>query len=203
MELLKSLGCCGTIVVAAGVASCAPSSHEPLNAKNPCLSTQAEVRGPDSSSLASPKLDDMARHWVQDAQLRSLMQELSAKTQRNWPNNLPLDPEDQQAGRSRNAMGAAKLADGLAAAAERIPASVSTASMSEADRAGFQAEADTLRGQALRLGQAARANRVEQMQESLDAISATCISCHSRYRDISGQLNIQQSAGNQTSNSVR
>jgi hypothetical protein len=92
-------------------------------------------------------------------------------------------------------MGAAKLADGLAAAAERIPSSVTTASMSEADRAGFQAEADTLRDQALRLGQAARTNQVEHMQESLDAISATCISCHSRYRDFSGQLITQPSAG--------
>jgi phage-related protein len=123
------------------------------------------------------------------------MKDLSAKTQRNWPKDLPQDPEDQQSRRSRDTMGAAKLADGLAAGAERIPASVTTATMSEADRAGFQAEADTLRDQALRLGQAARTNQVEQMQESLDAISATCISCHSRYRDFSGQLITRQSAG--------
>jgi hypothetical protein len=161
------------------------------------------VRGPDSIARTSAKPDDVARHWVQDAQLRTLMHDLSDKTQQNWPKDLPLDPEDQQTSRSRNTMGAAKLSDGLAAAAERIPASVSAASISEADRAGFQAEADTLREQALRLGRAARANQVEQMQESLDAINATCISCHSRYRDLSGELNTQQSAGDQPGNSVR
>ena len=31
-------------------------------------------------------------------------------------------------------------------------------------------------------------------RESLDAISATCVSCHTRYRDFSGQLNIQQAS---------
>jgi hypothetical protein len=145
----------------------------------------------------------MARHWVQGAQLRTLMKDVSSKAQRNWPNNLPQDPEDQRAFNSRDAMGAARLADGLAAAAVRIPEAVTNANMSEADRAGFQAEADTLRDQALRLGQAARANRGEEMQASLDAINATCVSCHSRYREFSGQLNIQPSAGDQSRDSVR
>jgi hypothetical protein len=192
VKLLQSSRCCVTVIVAAGAASCAPSSHEQVNADNPYPSAQAEVQGPDTTLRAGPVPDDMARHWVQDAQLRGLMKDLSAKTQQNWPKDLPQDPEDQQSRRSRDTMGAAKLADGLAAGAERIPASVTTATMSEADRAGFQAEADTLRDQALRLGQAARTNQVEHMQESLDGISATCISCHSRYRDFSGQLITQQ-----------
>jgi hypothetical protein len=34
--------------------------------------------------------------------------------------------------------------------------------------------------------------KVEQMQQSLDALNATCISCHSRHRDFSGQLNMKQ-----------
>jgi cytochrome c556 len=86
---------------------------------------------------------------------------------------------------------AAKLADGLADAAARIPSSVREAEMSEADRAGFQAEANTLRYQAMELGQDAREKKVEQMQRSLDAISVTCVSCHSRYRDFSGELNLE------------
>src|SRR6202011_4574176 len=108
---------------------------------------------------------------VQTDQLRTLMKELSARTDRNWPKNLPPDPEDRQNGDIPKAMASAtKLADGLAAAALRIPASVTNAKMSEADRAGFEAEANTLHDQALRLGLAARAKKVEQMQRCLDAI---------------------------------
>jgi cytochrome c556 len=137
----------------------------------------------------------MRKHWVQNEQLRGLMKELSAKSQRNWPKDVPQDPEDPQSGDPRNTMdSAAKLADGLAATAARIPESVTNANMSEADLAGFQAEANTLRDQAMRLGQAARAKKVEQMQRSLDAISSTCISCHSRYRDFAGQVNMNRAA---------
>jgi hypothetical protein len=135
----------------------------------------------------------MGKHWVQDDQLRNLMKDISAKAQRNWPTDVPRDPEDQQSGDLSHAVqSAATLSDGLAAAAVRIPASVSGMKMSEADTVGFQAEANLLRDQALRLGQAARAQKVEQMQQSLDAISSTCISCHSRYRDFAGQLNMQR-----------
>ena len=89
---------------------------------------------------------------------------------------------------------AIKLSDELAIAALRIPASITDAKINEADRAGFEAEANILHTQALRLGTAALAKKVEQMQQSLDAINSTCISCHSRYRDFSGLLQIHQAS---------
>ena len=61
--------------------------------------------------------------------------------------------------------------------------------MSVADRGGFNAEAQTLHDQATALRNAARANQVEPLQGMLDGINSTCIACHSRYRDISGDLN--------------
>ena len=66
--------------------------------------------------------------------------------------------------------------------------------MNDADRAGFEAEALTLRAQALRLRDAASGHKVEQMQRVLDGINSTCISCHSRYRDFSGQLDLNDAA---------
>ena len=135
----------------------------------------------------------MGDHWVQSDGLRTLMKEISLNTQQHWPQGVPRDPEDQELGELPRATArAVTLADGLAAAAVRIPASVAAKDMNEADVAGFRAEANVLRDQSLRLGQAARAGKVEQMQRSLDAISSTCISCHSRYRDFSGQMNMQR-----------
>jgi cytochrome c556 len=56
------------------------------------------------------------------------------------------------------------------------------------DRGGFLAEAKVLHDQAQRLAVAARLHRIEQMQLHMTSINSTCISCHSRYRDFSGQL---------------
>jgi hypothetical protein len=87
---------------------------------------------------------------------------------------------------------AARLADGLGVSAERIPVAVEDVQMSVADRAGFQAEAATLRSQARALAAAARSNDPDGMRAQLNAISSTCISCHSRYRDFAGELNTQR-----------
>jgi cytochrome c556 len=134
----------------------------------------------------------MGHHWVQNQELQTLMKSVKLRTQTNWPRQVPQDPEDAQSAQPDAAMAnAAILADSLANAAMQIPASVTNSKMSDADSAGFQAEANTLHRQALRLGEAARARNVEHMQMSLDAISDTCISCHSRYRDFSGQLRSQ------------
>jgi hypothetical protein len=149
----KCLVYIGSVAVTMTVASCGPSSHELRDAKAPPASSlQAPANSPEIAPLADSRVGDATRHWVQDAQLRALMKSLVAKTQRNLPNGLSQDPEDSQASEPRNAMGAARLADGLAASAVRIPASVAAMKMSEADRAGFQAEADTLHDLALRLG---------------------------------------------------
>lgn len=179
------------IFVATGLTSCTRSSQESGNLA--AQHSSAPPPTPVATAGGNQNSEDMGRHWVQSDQLRTLMKELSARTDRNWPKDVPPDPEDRQTGDLHHAMGSAtKLADGLAAAALRIPASVTNAKMSEADRAGFEAEAITLHDQAVRLGLAARANKVEQMQRCLDAISSTCTSCHTRYRDLSGQLNVRQ-----------
>jgi hypothetical protein len=156
---------------------------------------RAAAAGTRATTRGSGGAEAVGAHWVQSDRLRPLMTEIASKAQSDWPTGIPLDPEDKSTGDLPGAIeSAAALADELAGAAIRIPQSVTAARMSEADRAGFQAQADTLHQQALRFGRAAREKKVEQMQRSLDGINATCVSCHSRYRDFSGQLDVRRVA---------
>jgi hypothetical protein len=132
------------------------------------------------------------KHWVQSQQLKGIMDQLS-RQHASLPAGVPQDPESAAGRESRRAVAeAAELADLLARTADGIPAAVDTSKMSEADRRGFISEAQTLRDQADELRDAARANRVEQMQTVLDRINSTCLSCHSRYRDFAGELNFRK-----------
>ena len=133
-------------------------------------------------------------HWVQDERLRGVMAELARQTA-HWPAGLPADPEapldDDVADSFRQA---GRLADGLAAAARNIPRAVADREMSPEVRRGFNAEAERLRQQSLQLKEAARGRKVEQMQRLLDGISSSCISCHSQYRDFTGELDVRRAA---------
>ena len=137
-------------------------------------------------------------HWVQNERLRDVMKQVSQHAQR-WPTGVPADPESSQSAEAQAEADeafrdAAALADGLAEAAQRIPRSVADHPMSAEDRRGFNAEAERLRTQALELRRAARGRQVEQMQRRLDAISSTCVSCHSQYRDFTGELDSRKAS---------
>ena len=185
------------LIAATGLTSCnstPPTVHTGGPTDSPAVQS-ASTDLPTTGPVATTRPDDLRRHWVQNDQLRNLMKDLSARAEHDWPRDIPQDPEDPQTASLRTSLASAiKLSDELAIAALRIPAGITDAKLSEADRAGFEAEANTLHTQALQLGTAARAKKVEQMQKSLEAINATCISCHSRYRDISGLLQIHQAS---------
>jgi hypothetical protein len=126
-------------------------------------------------------------HWVQDKRLREVMAELSKKNP-NWPAGIPQEPESQQLPKNEDFDEVAQLANSLMLSAERIPDVASKIKMNEADREGFLAQARVLREQAKRLRDSARHHKIEQMQENMAWLNSTCLSCHSRYRDFSGQL---------------
>jgi len=112
-----------------------------------------------------------------------------------WPQGLPQDPEGKVGTSTAGAFDeVASLAGSLAQASERIPDLAPKLKMGEADRRGFIAEAQTLHDQARQLQDAASAHKTEQMQRLMDGINSTCISCHSRYRDLSGQLSSPRAA---------
>ena len=161
-------------------------------------------RDADGNALSGPTVESpqgtrrLGEHWVQDEKLRAVMAQVSQHASR-WPAGVPQDPE---AGESKEARreadeafrDAEALADGLADAAVRIPRSVADHPMSADDRRGFAAEARRLHDQAVQLRQAARGRKVEQMQRSLDQISSTCVSCHSQYRDFTGELGARKAS---------
>jgi hypothetical protein len=129
------------------------------------------------------------KHWVQDERLRGVMAELSRQAA-HWPAGVPDDPESHKPDPETLAVfrDAEALADGLARAAKDIPRAVADREMSADTRRGFSAESERLRTQALALRDAARGRKVERMQRALDGVSSSCISCHSQYRDFTGEL---------------
>jgi hypothetical protein len=132
----------------------------------------------------------IGEHWIQDERLRDVMADVSRRMRENYPSGLPDDPEQSAPPEiGRALVDAAKLADGLVKASERMPLAIKgNVAISDEDRAGFLREARTLRKHALQLSEAAGEWQIEGMQRSLQGINATCIACHSRYKDISGEL---------------
>jgi hypothetical protein len=159
--------------------------------------TACSCRADDSGERAGARKDNAhttqptAKHWIQDERLRAVMADVSQRMRDNYPSGLPDDPErPTPPDLSRAFADAAKLADGLAKGAERIPMAIEgNQTISAEDRAGFLDEARTLREHALQLRAAADERRLEGMQRSLLGVNATCIGCHSKYKDISGEIN--------------
>lgn len=193
-----------TIVTMA--AACGPISLVAMSTGTACNSAREQSRPADSrptltntttataaTSTRPPHAEAPPPHGLRDEQLNQLMQRISAKTEKYWPEDVPRPRDDQKAGDLAKASESAhRLADALASAAERIPASVERVPMTEADRAGFMAEATTFGAQALRLRQAASEQNSDGIRAALDSITATCVSCHARYRDFAGDLQVQQ-----------
>lgn len=144
---------------------------------------------PAPADAGSVRSGTMGQHWVQDERLRGVMAELSRQAA-HWPAGVPDDPESRKPDSETSTAfrDAESLADGLANAARDIPRAVADREMSAETRRGFNAEAQRLRTQALALRDAARGHKVERMQRALDGISSSCISCHSQYRDFTGEL---------------
>lgn len=162
---------------------------EPSQTPAAATTTQIDARRTDaepSTVAARPSV----HHWIQNDELYDVMKQLGVTTAANWPTDLPDDPEvpttpEMRAQAFRDGM---RLADALSQSAREIPRTVAGMRMSEADRMSFTSNAHVLSDQARLLGQAARKHNVEGMQRQLEAIRSSCISCHTRFKDISGEL---------------
>lgn len=174
-------------------AACASTSDQTPPAVDARSKPEPEMRSkPDKPLIRRADVDTPSHfhHWVQNDQLRLVMIQLGSSSAAQWPSTLPDDPEVAVSERDRDEAfrKGAELAHSLAQAAGRIPASVAHLELSQADRDAFVATANALQEQSQKLGRAARRHNVEEMQKFLDAARATCISCHTRFKDISGEL---------------
>jgi cytochrome c556 len=134
-------------------------------------------------------------HWVQSQQLRGVMEQLSGLRGAIPKTDMPQDAESPAGNEANLAIAsAAALGDALAETAMKIPAAVANHKMSEADRRAFVAQAQTLRDQAIELRDAAKARKLERMQEAMDQLNTTCFACHSRFRDLAGELEFRKAS---------
>ena len=143
----------------------------------------------------------MADHWMQTPELKALMQRLgqAADASRPRPEDDPEQPPTP-AELERTFAYAAALADQLSKASRDIPDAAAWLRLSAEDRRGFVAEAESLGKYAAQLRQDAAARRTDAMDRTLTQINATCVTCHTRYRDRSGVVDpFQASAGGRPS----
>ena len=155
-----------------------------------------EVRHPRVAELDPAAAKGAREHASDGRQLREVMHDLAERTAFAPTNELPADPESNKAADPRVFAEVEALAGGLAAAAARIAPAAEGVKLFHEDRAAFEAEAATLRRHAQDLGAAAGSHNVERMQRTFDRINASCIGCHSRFRDFAGQLDFQRASAN-------
>lgn len=127
-------------------------------------------------------------HWVHSTELRTQMAVLDRATKGDWPQEIAGEAPSRDEGTDPCVAEAVEHAEALALAARRIPESASRARLAEVDRRSFIAQAETLYDQATRWVEAARQADAPAMRLALADIDATCHSCHTRFRDVSGVL---------------
>jgi len=127
-------------------------------------------------------------HWVHNAELRLRMAELDRAARSDWPQELEGNVPILDPGADPCLAAAVEHAGALAQAARRIPEAAARANLPEVDRRAFLAQAETLYDQASRLEDATRRADAAAMRVALTDIDATCVSCHTRFRDVSGTL---------------
>jgi hypothetical protein len=162
------------------VAVLALLSHDGMGCSHPRqVADEHDARPPEQPS---------DQHWVQDARVRAVMDQIAAGTA-SWPQDLPPHPEAANPLELERAFAdSARLADTLAAAATELPAAVAARPMPDEHRRGFVRQAQTLRRHALELHAAARLHNVSEMQRALARINTSCFECHGKYRDVAGEL---------------
>lgn len=141
---------------------------------------------PEPQSVSGNK---PTQHWIYEEDLRAVMREIerssrdvSGASDRELTASRPV--RDVQ----YDFAAAAKIAGRLAASADALPQTVEGINLGPGDRAAFLEQAAALRDQAMNLGNAARGRRLSEMWKHLDAVTATCVSCHTRFRDFTGEL---------------
>lgn len=149
---------------------------------------------PRVAELDPATAEGAREHAGEGRQLRDIMHDLAERTAFAPTNELPADPESNKAADPRLFADVEALAGALADAAARIGPAAEGVKLFREDRRAFELEAATLRRHAQDLGAAARSNNVERMQRTFHRIDASCIGCHSRFRDFAGRLDFQRAS---------
>jgi cytochrome c556 len=136
----------------------------------------------------TPPTAFLTQHWIYEQNLRVAMRIIEQTTL--GAASIPVsEPADSAASELRHQFAAAaELAAKLAQSADALPHTVAGINLGVADRRAFIEQSQALAVEAMRLGQAARKRSTKEMRRSLDAITTTCVSCHTRFRDFTPEL---------------
>lgn len=157
------------VAAAAGLGACAKSDRGPVQTE------PASGRSPHE-------------HGVFSDRLRAIMTEVEHAARTAWPQEVDVGLSATVSQRAAALTRMAGPAAGLEAAAEKLPDAVAHVRFSQADRRAFEALAATLGEQAGMLRARIDAGDLDGARETLTHINATCISCHERFRDVSGPM---------------
>ena len=125
-----------------------------------------------------PDTGQPALHAVQDARLRTLMQQMNNLMFDNLRTELDIDRD-----RSRHARQIGESAAAMAKTVDDILANRTKLNLRPGEDEAFVALAIKLRKLAQKLQQEALNNQVDTLPKTLDQISLTCSSCHQLFRD--------------------
>lgn len=161
-------------------------------------------RPADQAANGARKIDPnqpiqpLNRHSVQTPQLEALMKVIAMVAAENTPRTLPGDVQTRPATKAeldKSYEQAAVLADALVTAADRIPFTLEGKTVPPETLRGFLNEAQILKDTAKELKESAQQRKGEGMSRSLDRMNATCITCHSKYRDLAGAMDFPRADG--------
>ncbi len=118
-----------------------------------------------------------ALHAVHNSQLRDIMQRLDQLTLERMPQEL------DEGGKGYYSLGRMQeIAAALAEAAEAIPQVTGQLELADGEKQTFDALAQKLQQQALKLKEDARSGELNRVRQSIDAMTTTCNACHSTFR---------------------
>ncbi|MBE7456684.1 MAG: cytochrome c [Phycisphaerae bacterium] len=157
------------VAAAAGLGACAKSDRGPVQTE------PASGRSPHA-------------HGVFSDRLRAIMTEVERAARTAWPQEVDAESSATASQRAAALTRMAGPAAGLEAAAGKLPDAVAHVRLSQADRRAFEALAATLGEQTGTLRARIDAGDLDGARETLTHINATCISCHERFRDVSGPM---------------
>ena len=150
-----------------------------------CRSTEPRYEpGGDGKSVAGQP----NQHWIYDDQLRTSMREIEQMRAQAGNVSFGEVPEAAVGEPTGDFKQVADAAANLAAAASALHGTLDRVRLSAQDKDAFREQAQILEAQAISLVRAARRQRIPDMRKTLDAITASCISCHTRFRDITGEI---------------
>lgn len=145
-----------------------------------CGPREARTNGEGATRVAQW---EPTRHWIYDDQLQAAMRDIdhARLVAGDAAGGDAADPSEEFLIASRSAEQLAESANALIDSADRF-------NLGADDRKTFLELSRTMHDQALSAGRAARDRRTIDLRRHLDAVQATCISCHTRFRDFAAEL---------------